>query len=46
MAWLSQEAEVKLRERASQEMALMLIGRPPTCPVTRTTVRMFGGDAN
>lgn len=39
VAWLSEEAEVKLRERASEEMALLIAGRPPTTPVTRVTQR-------
>jgi len=33
IAWLSEEAEVDLRQSASREMALILAGGPPTTPV-------------
>jgi D-3-phosphoglycerate dehydrogenase len=34
VAWLSEEAEVKLRESATREMALILDGKQPSSPVT------------
>lgn len=33
VAWLSEEAEIKLRQRASEELALILEGRAPASPV-------------
>ena len=39
VAWLSEEAEIKLRERASEEMVLLLAGMAPTSPVTKVTIR-------
>jgi D-3-phosphoglycerate dehydrogenase / 2-oxoglutarate reductase len=34
VAWMSEEAEVTLRRRASEELAAILAGRAPTSPVT------------
>ena len=38
VAWLSEEAEIKLRERASEELLLILSGERPSTPVTRKIV--------
>lgn len=39
VAWLSEESAVALRQRAAEEMALILDGRPPSAPVSATKAR-------
>jgi D-3-phosphoglycerate dehydrogenase len=45
VAWLSEESEIKLRERASEELALILQGRTPSALVTKVNTRFGKGTA-
>ena len=45
VAWLSEEAELSLRQRASEELALVLGGRMPGTPVTKANTRLSGRGA-
>lgn len=42
VAWLSREAEVSLRRRAAEEMAVILSGRLPSATVTHGNTRLSG----